>query len=284
MKPTETLILRATTATPAVFVDRDSERGRLREAILKPQSLVIGGAPGVGKTALLSHVIQSLPAGLRSRCLCIGGARDLQDLLRRLIRALYEAQDARLRAQLHREGISHLTFESWLKALTSSRLRGTLYRAIEGGDYRVFIDHLSQLTLAAAKVIKELFWMRRAPVYLVPQAGAERLLARFDRFFYWGDQESLTLGPLPRVAANDLLENCIERCNLLALDLTGFRAEVLELSKCVPGAIVKMCALAADARYQYGSRVKIKSVYIDYLLTGHALHVTQTLTASRSRT
>jgi hypothetical protein len=30
-----------------------------------------------------------------------------------------------------------------------------------------------------------------------------------------------------------------------------------------------MCALAAEPRYQYGPRIKIKSVYIDYLISGH---------------
>ncbi|MGO8817988.1 MAG: hypothetical protein ACLQVG_25365, partial [Terriglobia bacterium] len=69
----------------------------------------------------------------------------------------------------------------------------------------------------------------------------------------------------------ELLENCIERFGLSRLDLTDFREEALELSKRVPGAIVKMCAMAADPRYQYGSRIKMKSVYIDYLMTGQGL-------------
>jgi hypothetical protein len=40
------------------------------------------------------------------------------------------------------------------------------------------------------------------------------------------------------------------------------------LSKRVPGAIVKMCALAADPQYQKGLRIKTKSVYIEYLMSG----------------
>ena len=112
--------------------------------------------------------------------------------------------------------------------------------------------------------------MRKSPVYLLIRD--EREQHRFYNFFYWGDRERLALQPLPAQAAAELLESCIERFGLSRLDLTDFREEALELSKRVPGAIVKMCTLAADPRYQYESRVKIKSVYIDYLLNGHDLH------------
>lgn len=255
----------------AVFVDRESESRRLEEAIRKRTSLMICGPSGIGKTALVSTVIRRLPPDLAARCLYLRGVKDLQDLLRQMVQALYDLKDPNLRQQLHAEGISVVTFDAWLKALSSSRLRGTLYHTVERGDYRVFLDHLPPLTRAVAKVIKELFWMRKTPVYLLIRDELEQHLYQFYNFFYWGDRERLALQPLPAQAAAELLENCIERFGLSRLDLTDFREEALELSKRVPGAIVKMCTLAADPRYQYESRVKIKSVYIDYLLSGHDL-------------
>ncbi len=269
---------------PPVFLDRESEGNRLREAILKRESLMIEGPAGIGKTALIANVIHSLPGDMTARCLYLAGIRDLQDLLRRLIRALYEAEDPRLRRQLHGERVSTLSFGGWLKELSSSRLKGAVYRAAEGGDYRVFLDHPPPLTRAVTKVIKELFWMRRTPVYVALNTELQPALARLTHFLYWGDRERLTLGPLPHLAARTLVESCIERFGLERLDLTGFREEVLDLSKHVPGAITKMCALAADARYQYGSRIKIKSVYIDYLMTGHDVSMTQSPATKRSGT
>jgi hypothetical protein len=164
-----------------------------------------------------------------------------------------------------------LSFAGWLKGLSSSRMRGTLYRTSERGDYRVFLDHFPPLTHAVAKVIKELFWMRNTPVYLLVRDKVEHRIDQFSRFFYWGDRERLDLPPLSRDAALQLLETCITRFGLSQLNLSDFREEVLELSKQVPGAIVKMCALAADPRYQYGSRIKTKTVYVDYLMSGHNL-------------
>jgi hypothetical protein len=223
----------------------------------------------IGKTALVLNVISSLSRELLPRCLYLGGAKDLQDLLRQLIRTLYELQDPSLRRQLHAEGVSAVTFDTWLKTLSSSRFRGTLYRTVERADYRIFVDHPPQLTHAVAKVIKELFWMRDTPVFLLLRGDTQQVMAQCSHFFYWGAREQLVLGPLPAPAARELLESCIERFGLSHLDLVDFREEILELSKQTPGAIVKMCALAADPRYQYGPRIKTKSVYIDYLMSGH---------------
>ncbi|HXJ96711.1 MAG TPA: hypothetical protein VMT20_28050 [Terriglobia bacterium] len=266
-----------------VFVDRENEGRRLREAILGQESLMVGGVAGAGKTALVSKVIHGLPGDLASRCLYVAGAKDLQDLLRQLIQSLYELGDPRLQRQLHSERISAAKFGAWLKTLPSTRLKGTLYRAVEHGDYRMFLDHLPPLTHPMAKVIKELFWMRNTPVCLLPRPGAEQALERFNHFFYWDNRQRLILGPLPPPAATQLLESCIERFGLSQFNLDGFREEVLDLSKYVPGAIVKMCCLAAYPRYQYGPRIKIKSAYIDYLTTGHDLSVTRIATCKTLR-
>ena len=254
-----------------VFVDRESEARRLDEAIRKRESLMICGPAGIGKSALVSKVISRLPPDLAARCLYLRGMKDFQDLLRQLVRGLYDLKDPNLRKQLHAERISVLNFDAWLKSLSSSRLKGTLYRTVEGGDYRVFLDHLPPLTRAVAKVIKELLWMRNTPVYLLIRDELEQHLYQFYNFFYWGDRERLVLQPLPAEAAAELLESCIEWFGLAPFDLSNFREEVLELSKQIPGAIVKMCMLAADPRYQFESRIKIKSVYIDYLMSGHNL-------------
>jgi len=256
------------TARTLCFVDREAETRRLRQAILNRESLMICGAAGIGKSALISKVIDELPKGVAARCIRLRRMKDLPDLLRRLVRALYEARDHNLRRELHGQGVSTATFEAWLNGLSSSRLRGTLYRASENGDYRIFLDHLKPVTGAVRKVIKELFWMRRTPVYLVPRELTEDGVGRLIRAFYWSDAERLVLGPLPMPAACQLLESCIARFGLSKLNLEGFRDEVLGLSGRVPGAIVGMCSLAADARYQYGSRVKTKLAYINYRING----------------
>lgn len=264
------------------FVDRKRESCRLENALLRRESLMICGPAGIGKTALVAEVIASLPAGLAGRCLKIRGAKDLRDLLRQLIWQLHEAEDKILRRQLRSERVSAASFAAWLRRLSSGRLKGTLYHSLEGGEYCVFLDHLPPLTKAAAKVVKEVFWMRHTPVYLlVRDEGAQRI-DRLCQFFYWGERERFALPPLPAEAAAELLQECIERFGLARFELSDFKQEVLELSRHIPGAIVRMCTLAADPRYQYGSRIKIKSVYINYLVNTTPLAV-RAVSLSESR-
>jgi AAA domain len=250
------------------FVDREAEARRLREAILNRQSLMVVGPRGVGKTELSLKVLAGLPASLAARCLYVPTAKDLRDLAPQIIRRLYETKNVALRRELHASGISCATFDPWLRGQSSSQLRSALYRAIEGNDYRLIIDHFPHLTLGVAKVLKELSWMRNTPVYLLSAAMSTEALNGVMRFFYWGERELLRLGPLPRAAAEQLLEDCIQGSALSALDLTGFRKEILALSGNVPGAIVSMCALAADPRYHFGNRIKTRTVYLDYLRRG----------------
>ncbi len=260
-------------AMTPVVIGRENEARRLTEAVVKGETRIIFGPSGIGKTVLVQKVIRELPPELSKHCLYIGTFKDLQDLLRQLIFKLYDLKDSNLRQQLHSNGITVLSFANWLKSLPSPNLSGTLYRTVEQGDYRIFVDHIPPLTHPVAKIIKELFWMRKAPVYLLLHDEVSQNFYRFNHFFYLGDRERLTLQPLQSDAASALLELSIQRFGLTHLDLSAFREEVLELSKQVPGAIVKMCALAADPRYQYGSQVKVRSVYIDYLMRGRGIHM-----------
>ncbi len=182
---------------PPLFVDRRDESCRLRNAVIKREGLMILSPAGIGKTALATSVFASLPEGLKGRCLEIRGAKDFRGLLRELVGCLHKTGDRNLRRRLHSEGVSAQTFAPWLKGLSSSRLKGALYRALEGGDYRIFLDHLPPLTKAAASVLKEMFWMRRTPIYLLLRDDEEQKIDRLCRFFYWGEQERLKLQPLP---------------------------------------------------------------------------------------
>jgi len=250
------------------FVDRKNDSRWLENAIVEGQSLMLCGAAGIGKTALASKVIAGLPAGWAGRCLHVRGAKDLRGLLYQLICRLYEAENPNVRRLLRAEGVAAVISPASLRKVSTSRMKGIIYTSLDGGDYRVFFDHLPPLTKAAAKVIKELFWMRHTPVYLLVRDEAPQRIEQVCRFFYWGEQERLTLLSLPPEAAAELLQACVERFGLTQLELSDFRREVLALSRGIPGAIVNMCMLAGQPRYQFGSRIKTKAVYIDYLLRG----------------
>ncbi len=253
-----------------IFVGRKEELGFLRNAITSRKSLLISGSPGAGKTMLTLKALSELPDTFRRNCLYVSGMKGLQDLLRQIVHLLFDVNDPALRGRLRREGVSPAAFKVWLGSQATTHLRGALYQAAREGQYWLFLDHLPPLTHAISRVVKELVRMRSTPVYLLARGFTEREIGHVTDI-YWGDPHQLALGALPGASARELLEDCIQHFALSRLDLEDFRKEILHFSGCLPGAIVQMCALASEPRYQYGSQIKTKLIHIDYLMRGQRL-------------
>ena len=249
------------------FRDREREARQLLAAIRQRESLLICGPAGIGKTALVSRVLSGLEPDLAQRSLYVSGASGLQPLLRQLLERLHLARDQTLRRQLHAERGRQADFRGWLKAQSSSRLRGSLYRALGGENYWIFLDHICVLTHAMGKVLKEIMRMRNTPVYFMARGLRTGEIGPLAEV-YWSAQRRLFLDPLPEPAARELLEGCIRRLALQRLDLEGFRGDALQLSGRNPGAIVRMCTLAAEPRYRNGSKIKTRLMYVDCLIHG----------------
>jgi hypothetical protein len=265
--PTTTDVRPEMRIPPNPLVGRDVESARLRQAIEDRRSLSIWGPAGIGKTALVMKVLKDLPPAVAGSTIYLSGVDGLQLLLRSLLRRLYQVGDPTLRRQLRAEGVRGGTFKAWLNSLSTSRLKGAVYRSAENGQYRIVLDHMPPLTHAVAKVVKELVQMRNTPVFLLARGLSESEIGRVADL-YWSDRQRLSLGPLPDRAARDLLEWCIRRFGLPRLELEGF-SELLHLSGRNPGTLIKMCALAAEPRYQHGSQIKTKLIHIDTLVNGY---------------
>lgn len=262
---------------PEVFIDREEELRLLKDAITTRRSLLISGPAGVGKTMLVLKALSELPNAIQKNCLYVSGMKGLHDLLQQIVHLLFDLDDPALRGRLRREGVSAASFKKWLQTQPSTRLRGVLYQATAQGQYCFFWDHLPPLTHAVSRVVKQLVRMQGTPVYLLARGFTEREIGHVTDI-YWGDPHQLAVRALSETAARELLEWCIQRFDLARLDLDDFRKEMLHLSGRIAGAIVKMCALAAEPRYQHGSQVKTQLIHIDYLMSGQRL-----LLADKSR-
>jgi hypothetical protein len=131
------------------------------------------------------------------------------------------------------------------------------------------MDHFPAPTHNMARLMKEIMYRCKTPIYLAARDFSQGAIG-YAWSLYWNDALRVHLGPLSERAARELLEICIRGLGLHALDLEDFREEILRLSGHLPGSIVKMCKLAADSRYHYGDRIKIKLVHVDYLMQSTA--------------
>lgn len=253
--------------SPEIFIDRQAEIARLQAAIRKRESLLILGPAGIGKTALVLRVLRELPIDLRQSFLYFSNIGGLRDLLCGAVQKLFEAKDPSLRAQLRAEGVPASAFKGWVDIQSSSRLKGSLYRAVENGRYSIFLDHIPAYSEAVARVVEELVRMRDTPVHRLTREVTQHESGRLTKV-YWNDQQWLTLAPLSMKVSQKLMDVCTEHYGISKMDLGDFRPEILRLSGGIPGAIVKMCELASRPRYQFGTKIKSKLVHIDYLMRG----------------
>jgi hypothetical protein len=242
----------------------------LNKAICNRESLLIWGPQDAGKTALVKAVIDGLPQKDGKDCIYWTGAASVRDLLGELVRLLYSAGDFIVRKKIRDDGAGETSLNHWLREQTSGRLKLLLYSAAQKGRYWFFLDHLSPATQSMARLMKELIWRCKTPVYFVAR-GYTHAEIGYAWSIYFAPQYHISLGPLAESASHELLERCIGRFGLASLDLEEFRADVLRVSGHLPGSIIKMCELAADPRYRNGDRVKIKLIHVDYLMqTGPA--------------
>ena len=253
----------AVSAEAGIFLGRQSELARLEEAIRKRESLLIWGASNSGKSALVARALSNLPERITRRCVCARGNGAPQEILREIAQGFVE--DPLFRSKFRADTGFGASFSHWVKAQTSLRLRGLLYRAAGAGKYWIFLEVLVPMTHMLARIIKELMLNQETPIYAVAQGWTYSELGHGAQL-YWNERLRLHVDGLTLPVAKELLEMCIRRFGLERFDLEGFREDILEFSALLPGAIVQMCAAAAGAHYHYEGRIKTKLLHVDYLI------------------
>lgn len=247
------------------LIGRKEELRELLAAIQKRESRLVWGPLDAGKTALIKKAISEVPEAERRNCIYWTGAASGRQLLSHFVGRLYELGDCFVRKKVHADGATGISLNRWLHKQTSFRLRGILFSASTQGDYRFFIDHFPAPTHNMARLMKEIMYRCKTPIYLAARDYSQAEIG-YAWSLYWNDALRVRLGPLNERTARELLENCIHGFGLNSLDLDGFREEILRVSGHLPGSIVKMCELASLARYHYGDQIKVKLVHVDYLM------------------
>jgi len=247
----------------AIFVGRQTELSKLGQAIRKRESLLVWGVSDSGKSALVSKAISQLPDRTARRCICASGNGSPQDILRNIAEGL--AEDPLFRSKFKADTGFGASFSAWVKHQTSLRLRGLLYRASGAGEYWIFLEDLTPMTHILVRIVKELMWNQKTPIYAIAPGWTYNELGLAAQL-YWNDRQRLHIGALSATAAKELLEWAIRHYGLSRLDLEGFREDILEFSGMLPGAIVRMCAAATDSHYHFQGRIKTKLLHVDYLM------------------
>jgi GTPase SAR1 family protein len=253
------------------LIGRDAELRRVSTAIRNRESFLIWGPADVGKTCLVKKAIAELPERDRNGCIYWSGEASIRDFAEALVRRLYAAGDVIVRRKVREDGGGRaISVGRWFREQSSGQLKALLYRAAAKGRYAFFLDHMPPATQSMARFLKQIIWRCKTPVYLLAR-GCDHEDIGYAWSIYYVKEYRIGIDPLPETLTRELLDRCIGRFGLDRLDLTGFRDEILRLSRHLPGSVVKMCELAAHRRYHYGDQIKVNLVHVDYLMLGDPL-------------
>ena len=259
---------RAATAAepdPGMFLGRGAELARLRAAMEARVGVAICGPADAGKTALVRQAVAQLAGETARNTVHVRAAGAPHGMLCALLGELHARGDALLAAKFRGEARRGEDFPRWAEKQTSLRLRGLLYRAAQAGRYWLVLDDVDGMSDAFARIVRELSVMRDTPVYVIAAGYSERELGRAARL-YWNGDLRIGVGPLGLRHARELVERCIRRFGLARLNLEGFREAILRASGRLPGAIVNMCARAADPQYHCGGKIESRLLHVDYMM------------------
>ena len=248
------------------LVGRRKELAALAQALHARVPLLIHGPADAGKTFLVRRLLDSLPPEDRDSCVYVPGFISIHALLQSVARQLF-LPHTRPGGPRGRDAGPQAGSARALDHSTSGRLRLLLRDAVRERRLCLILDHAPRFSPALARLAQEWLWRDDSCVWLLAR-GKTRDEIGYAWSLYYTPELRLHVGRLPEREAEILFERCLRRFSLAALDSQELRAGVLRLSRGLPGAIVKMCAMAVEPRYHYGRRVKLRLMHVDYLMQG----------------
>ena len=240
---------------------------RLAAAVRSRTPFLIHGPPDAGKTFLVRRFLSGLTREEQGCCVYVEKFVSVHSLLEAIVGRLFGASP-------DSSGDAPWTpheLPPRLKGSSSGRLRVLLRTAARERRLCLFLDHFPPISSFLLRLVKELIWKDESSVNLVAR-GKSRDEIGHAWSIYYDSGYRLEMPALHDREAKALLDQSVRQFGLAPLATPEFRAEVLRRSAGRPGAIVKMCALAANPRYHFGNQVKLHLLHVDYLMQADPAH------------
>jgi GTPase SAR1 family protein len=234
--------------------DRQEERQRIDQFLVKKRSCLIYGPSGVGKTLLLRSVLTGFPSVLYCE-----DTATTNVMFRRLARGLLRLQSRRaVKAFRDKEAIT---------AKSSVSLKGIVMDALREGEYSIVLDHLKRPSYSFASAVREVMGWGSTPVSAVARSHHMEDTG-FLQPLYGDRAQKCEIRNFDDSTAEQFARERIKRCALSATNISEFLDKVIEFSGGNPGAIIALIDMATKPQYRAQEHIKISPLYIDFRMNG----------------
>ena len=242
--------------TPDFIFDRQEERQRIDQFLVKKRPFLLFGPSGVGKTLLLCDTLSEF----RSVLYC-DDSSTTNVVFRSLAHSLLRVGSPRAKKSFPDEDA--------IAAKSAVSLKGIVMDALREGEYSVMLDHLKRPSYSFAAAVREIMSWGSTPVSAVARSSHMEDTG-FLQPIYGDRSQKYEICNFDDDTAEQFTCEMIKRRGLLGANMDEFLKKVTEFSAGNPGAIITMVDMARYPKYRSQEHIKISPLYIDFRMQGGA--------------
>lgn len=240
--------------TPEFIFDREEERRRIDQFLVKRRPFVIYGPSGVGKTLLLRDVL----AEFRSVLYCEDSSTT-SVVFRSLAHSLLRLASPRAKKAFRDQDA--------IAAKSAVSLKGIVMDGLREGEYSIILDHLKRPSYAFASAVREIMGWGSTPVSAVARS-AHMEDTGFLQPLYGDRSQKCEIDNFDPPTAERFAREMIQRRGLSGANVAEFLEKILQFSAGNPGAMIALIDMARYPKYRSQELIKITSLYIDFRMGG----------------
>jgi hypothetical protein len=226
-------------------VERTVELARLISRARERKHLLVFGPEGVGKTRLLQEFARIQPLALY-----VPQSKSPHDLLLSLVEIL-------------RTKLGGRSLPSRTSTMSTTGLKATVDRALNAQPFLLLVDHLQAPSRVVAKIIKDLAYYGRTPIFLAARSPHMEDIGALQALCY-DKKERLEMLNWSAEVALEFARRNAERMDLCAGNLDAALQSMVQQSGGNPGSILGMLQMAGRAEYRVDDQIKFHVLYLDY--------------------
>ena len=242
-----------------LLIGREKLIANVANYIQNGRSVLVVGAAGMGKTAILQAVAQRLlqPGTSRTVLYC-GEATKLRKTLQLLAEGLYDRRGARPTVTTGARVVSRRR----MARLPIRILRRFVLRYLKAGQFAVLLDHLKLVRGTYASFVDQLVEDVGVPIVA---AACSLSPDETGRLWWVGwNFTVIEVTPLSRKDARRLIEHCLDRAHIDLPDRQDFASGVTKRAGGNPRIIVRLCQMASAPQYQVNGRTDLRLLWLDW--------------------